>query len=345
MSDQREGGISWTDETWNPIRGCRRVNPDCINCYAERLAATRLATSPKYLGLATMTEAGPRWTGKVTLDEADLVLPLSWKRPRLVFVNAMSDLFYEDLSDGEIDQVVAVMALAGQHTFQVLTKRPERMAKYLASRSKSIEWLEYEARELGYTFKLPTGGSVLPWPLKNVWWGASMGHQKAVDDLLPALLKCRANAAVLWVSAEPLTEVIDLEDGLIGARARKVVADHGGDPNKIPNGPLTPPAWIDWVVGGGETDRGTGKARPTSAQAARFLRDQVTRAGLPFHWKQWGEWLPHDQLTAAQRDLSIKQTIAGYGQNIYRFKSASLTGRLLDGKLWDEYPRGFTRAA
>ena len=124
--------IPWTDATWNPIRGCSRVSEGCRNCYAERIAARFSGPGQPYEGLATMTPSGPRWSGKVELVESALDLPLRWRKPRRVFVNSMSDLFHEQVPDDWIDRVFSVIALAPQHTFQVLTKRPERMRAYLS---------------------------------------------------------------------------------------------------------------------------------------------------------------------------------------------------------------------
>lgn len=124
-------GIEWTDATWNPVTGCDYVSAGCANCYAARMS-TRLAGMPqaaeKYAG--TTDERG-RWTGAVKTHADVLDVPLKWTRPRRIFVCSMSDLFHEDVPTAFIEQVFAVMAHARQHTFQVLTKRPERMAKFL----------------------------------------------------------------------------------------------------------------------------------------------------------------------------------------------------------------------
>lgn len=332
MGDQRKGGISWTDETWNPIRGCQRVNTDCINCYAERLAATRLANTPAYKGLAVLTKEGPRWTGEVRLDPATLTKPLHWKRPRLVFVNAMSDLFIGNLTDEQISKVVDVMALAHRHTFQVLTKRPERMAALLP--------------KLAERHTAPNGSG---WPLPNVWWGASMGHQAAVDAFMPHLEACRQHAAVLWVSAEPLAQALDWTE-----------PQHRGT-NVNGNGWLQT---IDWMVGGGESDGGHGGARPTPLAAARQLRDDCLNRtdmgrpwALPFQWKQWGEWSPVsfyqlDHQYLAQNNLVY--TLKGPDLRHVNYMAHAVggahgrigkteAGRLLDGKLWDMWPLGFGR--
>src|SRR5258706_4090879 len=147
--------IEWTDATWNAVRGCSLVSAGCTNCYAMKVAhrfsgsGRRLNISAKtlneagdryiedlekkaapYEGLTRLTERGPVWTGDVRLVPEALDLPLRWKKPRRIFVNSMSDLFHEKVPDDFIDQVFAVMALAPRHTFQVLTKRPERMRDY-----------------------------------------------------------------------------------------------------------------------------------------------------------------------------------------------------------------------
>ena len=112
MSKQQPHGISWTDETWNPIRGCSRVSEGCRNCYAERQAARFSGSGQPYEGSIRITSDGPKWTGQVRLVEEHLLDPLRWKRPRRVFVNSMSDLFHGALADDAIDRIFAVMALA-----------------------------------------------------------------------------------------------------------------------------------------------------------------------------------------------------------------------------------------
>ncbi len=122
--------IEWTTDVWNPTRGCTRVSEGCRNCYAELMAARFSKPGLWGHGLAEMTEAGPRWTGKIALIEEKIEQPLRWKRPRRIFVNSVSDLFHEGVSDEIIDRIFAVMSRAQQHQFQVLTKRPESMLFY-----------------------------------------------------------------------------------------------------------------------------------------------------------------------------------------------------------------------
>lgn len=136
-------GISWTDATWNPVRGCRRKSAGCENCYAEQQAAriVRMAKGKptKYDGLVKLVNGAPRWTGETSLDSDDLSAPLRWTKPRRIFVDSMSDLFYEGFSNEQIAAVFGVMAAAPQHTFQVLTKRAKRMRKWFAWLDDRIE--------------------------------------------------------------------------------------------------------------------------------------------------------------------------------------------------------------
>src|ERR1700722_12156807 len=125
MSDN--SNIEWTDATWNPVTGCSIVSPGCTNCYAMKLAGTRLRNIPSRSGLTVMTKAGPVWNGEVRLNDEWLDQPFKWKRPRRIFVCAHGDLFAENVPFEWIDRVFAVMALNSRHTFQVLTKRPGRM--------------------------------------------------------------------------------------------------------------------------------------------------------------------------------------------------------------------------
>jgi len=280
--------IEWTDYSWNPVSGCDKVSPGCDHCYAETIA-TRFAG----------TKAYPDGF-KVTLKPERLTDPLrkrSWRGKR-VFVNSMSDLFHKDVPDDYIAQVFAIMALAPEITFQILTKRHGRMRSLLNSEA---HW-----RRVGVG-----GVRVLP----NVWLGVSVEDQQRADLRIPALLD--TPAAVRWLSCEPLLGPVDL-----GAAFG---TNYGGDPREDETG-------VDWVVVGGESGPG---ARPMHPEWARTLRDQCQAAGVPFHFKQWGEWVPEDQ---SPEDAVIPGT--------YRFDEPTGTirlgkktaGRELDGRTWDEWP-------
>jgi protein gp37 len=290
-------GIEWTDATWNPVVGCSVISPGCTNCYAMKLAGGRMQNHPSRQGLTKPSKAGPVWTGEVRFMDDWLDQPLRWKRPRKIFVCAHSDLFHEAVPDEWIDKVFAVMALAPQHTFQVLTKRPERMRSYLTN-GGALPWLR--ARISDAAFKVNGVGSAwrakdAPWPLENVHLGVSAEDQPRADERIPLLLA--TPAAVRWVSAEPLLGPIWMatngrfNDGdgahswLTGARF-----DVDVDANGVTGGPHKGPR-LDWVVAGGESGPG---ARPSHPDWFRSLRDQCASAGVPFHFKQHGDWREWD---------------------------------------------------
>lgn len=340
--------IEWTDGTWNPVRGCTRVSPGCGGpgphggCYAEIMAARFSKPGQWGHGFAEMKNGDHRWTGKVALIESQLALPLRWKRPRKIFVNSTSDLFHEKLSDEQIDLVFAVMALCPQHTFQVLTKRPERMRSYfngpypngdgvfariaeatfefvdvkaLSSRSMVAERpigpaLADGEPEFGYRRFLPIGG------LPHVWLGTSVEDQERADERIPHLLA--TEAAVRFVSCEPLLGSIDLRKYLDGHE------EHGIDMSRDVGSRVgacigwTPP--LDWVICGGESGHGS---RPMMIQWARDLRDQCAATDVPFFFKQWGEFRPDDP--TANRTSMVR---VGKGN----------AGRLLDGREHNGFP-------
>jgi protein gp37 len=296
--------IEWTEATWNPITGCSVTSPGCTNCYAMQLAGTRLADHPSRAGLTREVNGNHVWTGEVRFNEQWLDQPLRWKRPRMIFVCAHGDLFHESVPDAWIDRVFAVMALAPQHTFQVLTKRAARMREYLA---RACGRIGDQAMLLRKTDLLvgkglgPNGLGPLPhiepgrewWPLPNVWLGVSVEDQQRADERIPDLLA--TPAAVRWISAEPLLGPVNLnsihevfddgclhtwESALDGKRFSPWVGDDE-DP-MIPGFPK-----LDWVVAGGESGKG---ARPMHPDWARSLRDQCAAADVPFFFKQWGEW-------------------------------------------------------
>ena len=276
MSDQT--GIEWTDTTWNPVVGCSRVSRGCERCYAERMAATRLRHRPEYAGIAEMTPGGPRWTGRVQLIPERLDQPLRWRKPRRVFVNSMSDLFHEDLSIEDIALVFNVMACATTecaphpgreheeecwtgrpHTFQILTKRPQRMLEVIQ------ELPAYTAQHWPGSEPLCVAMCVGAWPLPNVWLGVSIEDQRSADERIPLLLQ--TPAAVRFVSAEPLLGPVDL----------RVVPIPTTGPRELAVRQL------DWVIAGGESGPGH---RPMDPAWAEGLRDQCAAAGVPFFFKQ-----------------------------------------------------------
>jgi protein gp37 len=223
-----------------------------------KLAGTRLRNHPSRKGLTVGSDSGPVWTGEVRFNEQWLSQPFSWGRPRNIFVCAHSDLFHPEVPYEWIDQIFAVMALASRHTFQVLTKRPERMREYVSM------WFErlgtHEVMVDHPTGRRPfhklVDWAVLPSVLPNVWFGTSVERQKEADERIPRLLA--TPAVVRFISAEPLLGPMDIQEYLTG---------------------------LGWVIVGGES---AADAKPMHPDWARSLRDQCASAEVPFLFKQWG---------------------------------------------------------
>lgn len=327
MSDGSQ--IEWTDATWNPATGCTKISPGCAHCYIDRTPAFRIAGRKFVKGHIPLQLHPDR------LDK-----PLHWRRPRMVFVNSLSDLFHKDVPFDFVDRVFAVMALCPQHTFQILTKRPERMAEYFSSRTAvmNLHWLvgpgisthdevEEWCRQNGITRKererrrhishyhyYPGECRVPPWPLPHVWLGTSVEDQKRADERIQHLRRCPA--AVRFLSCEPLLGPLTLDlDG------------------------------IQWVIAGGESGP---NARPTHPDWIRSLRDQCTEAGVPFFFKQWGEWVPSDQYPAELDGVRLsrfpRRTLEPGHQHVFRV-GKKRAGRLLDGEEWSEFHEAAELAA
>lgn len=264
--------IQWTDRTWNPVRGCSIVSPGCISCYAMKMAHRFSGAGKPYDGLTKQTKAGPQWTGKIRTIEKALLEPLSWRKPARIFVNSMSDLFHEGVPDEFIDLVFAVMALAPRHTFQILTKRAERMRDYMAAAVDRVrlEWLVTEASTRQRLELKAFPG----WPLPNVWLGVSAEDQQRADERIPLLLQ--TPAAVRFISAEPLLGPIDLRpdwlmyDSAECPACQEVACDCGA---------------IDWVIVGGESGPG---ARPCVEGWIRSIVGECALTGVSCFVKQMG---------------------------------------------------------
>ena len=259
--------IEWTDATWNPMRGCTRVSEGCRNCYAERIAARFSGEGQPYQFLAAPSASGPRWTGKILLAEHKLDEPLHWRKPRMIFVNSMSDLFHEDVPDEWIDKVFVVMFVARHHIYQILTKRSDRLRDYLSDPTKHERWSEIIRKTSEYDATSTPTEEWFPRWAQHVWLGVSVEDQARADERIPHLLA--TPAAVRFVSAEPLLGPVEFA-GLDFAGF-----DFDG---------------IRWVIAGGESGPG---ARPMHPDWTRSLRDQCAVAGVPFFFKQWGEWGPY----------------------------------------------------
>lgn len=303
--------IEWAEEVWNPITGCTKVSAGCQNCYAERMAK-------RLRGRFGYPQDDPF---KVTFHEEKLLQPLGWKRPKKVFVCSMGDLFHGDSGWPTTDQIFDVMNKANRHTYLILTKRI------------LTAW---------YYFSSPVYGKP-PWSrfyyLKNkIWLGVSVEDQKTADERIPILLQIYA--AVRFVSIEPMLGPIDIQKYL---------------------GPVFPKACppeegITWVIVGGESGPG---ARPMHPDWVRSIRDQCKEADVPFLFKQWGEWKPSRMYSLKYTPVMLLSNGKYYYKWVEVFKDKNheewkiykkfdpvnmlkvgkkKAGRLLDGKIHDEYP-------
>lgn len=335
--------IEWADRIWNPVTGCTKVSQGCKHCYADREWESRFAHNPRQIAFG-------REFGDVQVHASRLAMPLSWTKPAKIFVNSMSDLFHDSVPFEFIAAVFGCMAISPRHVFQVLTKRPERMNAF-------FQWLDHEggrrngqvslcvAKLLANGEDLPrkaaplvteAAAAAIPWPLPNVWLGVSVEDQTTADHRIPLLLQ--TPATVHWISAEPLL-------GPVGLATRQP--------------PVSPTAKLDWVVVGGESGP---RARPMHPDWARQLRDQCSEAGIAFNFKQWGEYIVPEDGAEACRVCGCtwnnacegscwwaapglcstcvgKEPPQGDRAVKYRRVGRRNAGRLLDGHLWDEYPK------
>ena len=258
-------GISWTDETWNPTVGCSKISEGCRNCYAIGQSHRNAAigeTMPNpgrlkhYEGLTEKRGDRVEWTGVVNFVPEALEIPLKWKKPRRIFVNSMSDLFHESVTDEQLDRIFGVMGLTPRHTYQVLTKRPKRMMEYLTKQSigsifdsDSVESLGFEDR----MFLKGFGGVI---PFENIWLGVTVENQQAANDRIPLLLQCPS--ALRFLSCEPLLEPVSLG---------KWINDLG------------------WAIVGGESGPG---ARNCNVEWMKSIVNQCQKAEVPVFVKQLG---------------------------------------------------------
>lgn len=256
-----------------------------------------------------------------------LGLPLKWRKPRMVFVNSMSDLFHKEIPDEYIAQVFAVMATAGRHTFQVLTKRPARMRSLLSS-------AEFQQDVRDVADAMGRNGWEESWPLPNVWLGVSAEDQKWANVRIPVLLD--TPAAIRFVSAEPLLGPIDLGRWMNAVDWPECWGDH--EPSDECGRCIRP----DWVIVGGESGP---KARPMHPDWARSIRNQCTSAGVAYLFKQWGEWAPNGfwrEDTGKPSPSPREHTFPDGGRNGFLPLMARVgkkaAGRELDDRTWDEFP-------
>lgn len=273
--------IEWTDETWNPVRGCRHVSPGCLNCYAALMTSRLEAMGQEgYAGLTRPSPDGKRrlFTGEFRAVPDALDKPLHWKKPRMIFVNSMSDLFGEGIPFEFIAAVFGVMAACPQHTFQVLTKRADRLLEFFEwLRRDNADMLKALANMLNiseysgafpdlWDLHGPQLGSV--WPLPNVWLGVSAENQASFDARVPKLLQ--TPASVRFLSLEPLLERLELSERI----AFFNVNDWSPAPSEI-----------HWVIVGGESGP---NARECRVEWIADIVEQCKAAGVPCFVKQLG---------------------------------------------------------
>ncbi|OPY59153.1 MAG: Phage protein Gp37/Gp68 [Pelotomaculum sp. PtaU1.Bin035] len=313
--------IEWTDAVWNPVTGCSKISPGCQNCYAERMAK-RLVGRCGYLNDEPF---------KVTLHPNRLDLPQKWRTPRRIFVNSMGDLFHPDVPSEWIERVWQTILATDKHTYLILTKRPDRMRQLVGS---SPELLLTE----------------------NIWLGVTAENQAAADERIPILLQIPAS--VRFVNVEPCLGPVDLNRWL------KETCTQCGGIGRVPNHPHIPSHQcprckgtgkvyyprLNWVICGGESGPG---GRPMHPDWARSLRDQCQAAGVPFLFKQWGEWAPfydRDKDDPDWRDvpkekpgvcrINLDGGCGFHGERVVYFRrfGKKKAGRILDGRTWDEFP-------
>ncbi len=359
--------IEWTDATWNPVTGCSKVSQGCKNCYAERYFPRPYP--------------GRKFTD-VRVHPNRLDWPLRWRgspkaksegRPSRIFVNSMSDLFHAEVDISFIDKIFAYMVTSEQHVFQILTKRADRMEMYfngasrmnlplsLTAHARIARAAETLADIRGEDRSSPYWDMFLEPPYKNVWLGVSVEDQKTADERIPLLLQ--TPAAVRFISYEPALGPVDLRhiqyDNMVEIDA--LTGDHGV------YRPLAgrSEAKLDWVIAGGESGP---RARPAHPDWFRAVRDQCQSAGVPFFFKQWGEWAPKASLSGvddwngagkhtlvmpggeftARRGpdrpdpefgLAAADLDGNDGAAAMAFIGRREAGRLLDGREWNEFPK------
>lgn len=317
----RKSKIEWTDATWNPVTGCTKVSAGCAHCYALR-QATRMQA---------MGVAGYENGFAPTCHPSRLAAPASWVKPRKVFVCSMGDLFHDDVPFDFIERVFQTMLDTPMHTYQVLTKRPQRAHLFLDKHLRSD------------VFK--------HWPFPNVWVGVTAENQEMANERIPWLM--RIPATVRFVSAEPLLGPIDMTEAM-----------YGQDPPGMNGFGFTDgyghEAMIHWVIAGGESGPG---ARPMHPAWATGLRDQCIAAEVPFLFKQWGEWCDYQQWFLFPNVHKLTRRIVlmdgrcgkspedlGYhgpdGEEWNAFCPSVMVrvgkknaGRWLERELWNEYPK------
>ena len=329
--------IEWAEETWNPIIGCSKVSPGCDHCYAEKMAG-RLANMGQapYMHvvrekLTTTDHMSPpeldyflgKWRGKTYVkDHKAFQKPLHWKKPRTIFVCSMGDLFHETVSFNDILEVMHIIDKCPQHTFLILTKRPQRMHEFFTDWVPNPFWIN---------------GDFLP----NVWLGVTAENQEMADERIPILLDIPA--AKRFVSIEPMLGPVNLRE--LQPLNSNLVYDSifGREYHNYQQSDWYSKSFnkLDWVICGGESGPG---ARPIHPDWVRSIRDQCSNACTPFMLKQRGEWVDEFHPLAIHgkypiSDQFINITSIGDYSGVYMYKvGKKKAGRELEGKIWNQKP-------
>ncbi len=239
--------------TWNPLAGCTPISPGCLNCYAATMAARLVEMGQaKYQGTAEFKDGRAKWTGAINLgDERDIDAPLSWKKPRMIFVNSMSDLFHEQVPDQFIDRVFVTMWNAQWHTFQVLTKRVERAVDYLGRHDWPLRMARaalaaMQRREPAKAAIMSLDDfveefkSIASIGLPNLLIGPSIENQKVADQRLPSVARLHMMGWRTMISAEPLLERVNFDMNRWRSFIDWLIV--GGE-----SGPHSRPCHVDWI--------------------------------------------------------------------------------------------------
>jgi len=330
--------IEWCTDVWNVIRGCSKVSPGCKNCYAERVATRFSGPGQAYEGLVTVRSRHPQtgaattgvrghWSGVVRMVPERLADPLRWRKPRSIFVNSMSDLFHESLTNNQIAAIFGVMAAAPHHRFLVLTKRAARMKAWFKWLLAEVESSFVPPAEIcginavNREVDIDSAGLTSAWPLPNIWLGVSVENQEAADERVPDLLE--TPAVVRFLSCEPLLGPLYLTPWLAGIATRGVIQPDGSLAAK-PSPPL------DWAIAGCESGPG---ARTCEVAWLRSLRDQCAAASVAFFLKQ-----AQPTIEVGPSAVTPSQTAISWGSGSKRKSGKVIQLPYLDGVQHAAFP-------
>jgi protein gp37 len=373
--------ISWTQgddgsqgETWNPTIGCEHESEGCRWCYAERQALRiKRMGNTLYDDVIELKGGKPHWTGVVKFVAERLSIPLAWTKPRKIFVDSMSDMFHEDITNEEIAAIFGVMAASGRHTFQLLTKRTARMPEWFAwldakvaqrakERGRALDYDEHamvcweyaciarpDFERSDYNAKFITQAAEIEWPLVNAWIGTSVENQDTAEKRVPQLL--RTPAVIRFLSCEPLLGLVELDlmrcehciDSGYGDGTEHITFADDGTPwcsehdCECSAGHWLGVEGISWIIGGCESGP---NARPCDVEWLRALRNACRNTGTAFWLKQAQG--PERQERHQRSLLAPEHDASGGGISMGEFSRLKAGGLIempeLDGVAHREFP-------